>query len=259
MKITKTIEVEVRGPLTKGEFLRVSAFFAKNAKFKSQKDRILIDYSTFIKGQELKARKKDIRLRTTNGVSEIIIKLGSWGSNENREEISVLARENSFDDLVRIFGALGLEKGMLCVRNSAVFDFKGVEFALVEVPNHSYYFEAEMMCNTDGVTSAQKKIHGVVEELGLKVFSERKFFSYVKVLNKEANKHGFAGGDTPPGCVSDHAKGIAVDITPPFEPTEYDRFIKMAYSVGLCHYIKGDEPHFGLTADLPEGTDCFVK
>lgn len=78
-------------------------------------------------------------------------------------------------------------------------------------------------------------------------------------LNEEARRHSFIGGDTPPGCVSDHAKGIAVDIIPPIDQIEYENFIKVANSVGLCHYIKGDEPHFGLTAQLPEGTDCFVK
>lgn len=78
-------------------------------------------------------------------------------------------------------------------------------------------------------------------------------------INKEVGRHSFLGGDTPPGCVSDHAKGIAIDITPPTDAIEYDKFIKTAYKVGLCHYIKGDEPHFGLTAQLPEGTDCFVK
>lgn len=81
----------------------------------------------------------------------------------------------------------------------------------------------------------------------------------IDYLNKEANRHSFFGGDTPPGCVSDHAKGIAVDITPPTDPIEYDKFINTAYKVGLCHYIKGDEPHFGLIAHLPSGTDCFVK
>lgn len=188
MKKLKTTEVEVRGSLSRGEFSRIKKFFAKHAKYKSKKERVLIDYSTFIKGQELRERRQDIRLRTTNGVPEIIIKLGSWGGNENREEISVLARENSFDDLVRIFGILGLQKGTLCVRNSTVYDFKGVEFALVEVPNHSYYFEAEVMCNANGVASARKKISEVVRELGLEVFTEREFFSYIKVLNKEANK-----------------------------------------------------------------------
>lgn len=78
-------------------------------------------------------------------------------------------------------------------------------------------------------------------------------------LDSEVSKHSFLGGDTPPGCVSDHAKGIAIDITPPFDPAEYERFINVANSVGLCHYIKGDEPHFGLTAYLAEGIDCFVK
>lgn len=81
----------------------------------------------------------------------------------------------------------------------------------------------------------------------------------IDYLNSEVDMHGFLGGDTPPACVSDHAKGIAIDITSPFDAVEYERFINVANSVGLCHYIAGDEPHFGLTSRLPAGTDCFVK
>lgn len=77
-------------------------------------------------------------------------------------------------------------------------------------------------------------------------------------INKEAKRHSFTTGDTPPACMSDHALGIAVDITPPTDLKEYKKWIETANSVGLCHYIDGDEPHFGLTKYLPKGTDCFV-
>lgn len=83
--------------------------------------------------------------------------------------------------------------------------------------------------------------------------SEQKDF-----INKEAKRHGFTTGDTPPSCNSDHALGIAVDIVPPSDPQKYSEWIKMANSVGLCHYIWLDEPHFGLTNYLPEGTDCYA-
>lgn len=109
------------------------------------------------------------------------------------------APNNSFDDLVRIFGCIGLEKGMLCVRNSWVYDFKGTEFALVEVPNHSYYFEAEIMSGAGEVVVARKKLFEVLEELGLRIWSEQQFFAYIRTLNKEVNQvfnfHDYRTGD----------------------------------------------------------------
>lgn len=81
-----------------------------------------------------------------------------------------------------------------------------------------------------------------------------------EVLRVEAQRHGFLTGDTPPACQSDHSLGFAVDITPPANSgSEYKRWIQVAHSVGLCHYIAGDEPHFGLTAYLPKNTNCQVE
>lgn len=77
-------------------------------------------------------------------------------------------------------------------------------------------------------------------------------------INKEAKRHSFTTGDTPPACMSDHALGIAVDITPPTDLKEYKKWIEAANSVGLCHNIAGDEPHLALAKYLPEGTECSV-
>ncbi|MCX6715577.1 MAG: hypothetical protein NT077_01005 [Candidatus Taylorbacteria bacterium] len=107
MPNTKNIEVEVRGPLSKTEFERLNSFLSKNATFKQKKERVLIDYSA-----GLKDRTKDIRVRETNGVPEIVIKLGSWGGSEKREEISLHLGKGSFDELVRAFGELGYTKGV---------------------------------------------------------------------------------------------------------------------------------------------------
>jgi hypothetical protein len=74
------------------------------------------------------------------------------------------------------------------VRNSVAYDYKGIEFALVEVPNHSYYFEAEILTVPEKSVDAELEIKKVCEELNLKVFSREDFFKYVETLNKEANK-----------------------------------------------------------------------
>ncbi|MCF7834310.1 MAG: hypothetical protein K9L98_01950 [Candidatus Pacebacteria bacterium] len=88
--------------------------------------------------------------------------------------------------------------------------------------------------------------------------SKIKSFSYLekKIIESEAKKHAFWNGGTPPACQSDHALGIAVDIVPPINTKIYKRWIEAGASVGLCHYIAGDKPHWAIASYLPKGTNC---
>ena len=184
----KNIEIEIRGPLSKGEFENLVKFFDSSGKKKSEKDRELIGYSTFLEGG-VEHRKKDIRLRVTNGIPEIILKIGEWGGNEQRKELSVFTKQGDFDTLVEIFGELGFGKGMLCVRKSKVYEYKDIEFALVEVPGHSYYYEAEKMASgNENGDELVKGIENVCKELSLDIFDKKQFFEYVEKLNKESNE-----------------------------------------------------------------------
>lgn len=184
----KNIEIEIRGPLSKEKFNSLVSFFDKEGKKLTEKDRVLIDYSTFLEGG-VENRNKDIRLRVTNGIPEIIVKLGKWGGSDQRKELSVLTNPNSFDTLVEIFGELGFVKGMLCARKSKVYEYKGVEFALVEVPNHSYYYEAEKMAHeNESAEQITEEIKKVCSDLQLEMFDQKTFFEYINTLNKEANE-----------------------------------------------------------------------
>ncbi len=183
----KNIEVEIRGLLTPEEYSKLKSFLDKEGEKTEEKDRILIDYSTFLPGG-VEERKKDIRLRVTNGVPEIVVKLGEWGGTEQRKELSVKTAPGTFDTLTEIFEALGYEKGVLAVRKSQVYMYKDIEFALVEVPGHSYYFEAEKMAHAEeNADELLEEMQAVCKELGLSVFSKEEFFAYVQKLNKEAN------------------------------------------------------------------------
>jgi adenylate cyclase class IV len=183
------IEVEIRGLLTKEEYDTLNKTLEEKSQLKEEKYRILIDYSTFLPGEGIENRTRDIRVRVTNGIPEIIVKIGSWGGSENRKELSFKGKEGSFDSLVEIFGYLGFSQGVLCERRTKVYDYKGVEFALVEVPNHSYFFEAEKMAASENdFLNIEKEIKEVCEELGLSIMSKDQFFEYIKTLNKEANK-----------------------------------------------------------------------
>ncbi len=143
-----SIEVEMRGPLSKSELDRLKSFLSKQGTFKTTKNRLLIDYSTFLE-KDIRNRRVDFRARVTNGVPEMIIKIGRWGGSDTRKEISVLLQEGQFSNLVKAFSNLGYKKGVLAIRNSQVYEYEGIEFALAEVPNHSYYFEAELLISSE--------------------------------------------------------------------------------------------------------------
>lgn len=185
--MSKDIEVEISGPLSKEKNAELMEFFDKNGKKTSVKHRILIDYSTFL-GDGLKNRKKDIRLRITNGNPEIIVKLGDWNSSNHRKELSVFTEVGSFDRLVQIYAALGYKKGMLCERITQVYEYDGIEFALVEVPGHSFHYEAEIMSDESGIEKARAHIEEVCKELGLEIFTDQGYMEYIETLNKEANE-----------------------------------------------------------------------
>lgn len=186
--LEKNIEVEIRGPLSAAEHAALKGFLEKNGQVQKTKERVLIDYSSFLPG-EMKDRQKDIRLRITNGVPEIIVKIGGWGGSEQRKELSVTTAPGTFDTLVEMFAAMGYEKGVLCIRTTLVFVYKDVEFALVEVPGHSYMFEAEKMAHEgEDASRLTNDILDVCKELNLNVFKDAEFFEYVEKLNKEANE-----------------------------------------------------------------------
>jgi adenylate cyclase class IV len=188
--MTKNIEVEVRGILTKKDYDQLNKKLLKDGKFISHKDRVLIDYSTFIKKQGIKNRTKDIRLRVTNKIPEIIIKLGKWGGNDQREELSVLTKKGSFDTLVKAFNILGYSKGMLCVRDIKAYKYKGAEFAVVSIPGHGYFYEAEKIVSNSKKEKEQAslKLEKICSELNLEILSDKDHCDYVEKLNKEINE-----------------------------------------------------------------------
>lgn len=185
--MAKNIEVEYSGPLADEQAKKLKEFFEKNGEKVATKHRVLIDYSTFL-GDGLKNRKKDIRLRITNGNPEIIVKLGDWTSSNHRKELSVFTEKGSFDTLVQIYAALGYEKGMLCERTTVAYNYEGIEFAIVEVPGHSFHFEAEIMSDEENVEQAKKHIEDICKDLGMKFFTDEGYIAYIEKLNKEANE-----------------------------------------------------------------------
>lgn len=184
----KKIEVEIRGPIKESDYKRLNRFFLNEGHFIDHKNRIAICYPDPETGSYVENLKSDIRVRSTNGIPELIIKKGKWGGKESREELSLKITKGEFDKLVMIMGALGFKKGITVVRNGKIFDYKGIEFSLVQVPNHSYYFEAEVMVTKKSeVKKTRENMETICKKLGLTLFDDKDFYNYINKLNAEAN------------------------------------------------------------------------
>jgi adenylate cyclase class IV len=91
--------------------------------------------------------------------------------------------------MIIMLAAMGLKKGIMAERRGNIYTYKGIEFSVVEVPDHSYYFEAEqMVTNMAEQKEASKNIEKICQELGLKPLSQQEFFDYINRLNNEANE-----------------------------------------------------------------------
>ena len=177
------IETEIRGPLNKDEFESLKSFLSDYGEPKGYFDRISIDYSTFIEG--VKGRTNDIRVRVTNNEPELIYKSGSIGTR-SRKEIGVKLKDGEFPNAIQFMEVLGYKKGMAVHRKNLKYIYKQIEFSLNEVPNHSFFYEAEKMSTEERADGVKKEILDVLHELNLRIFSEDEFDEYVDILNKEA-------------------------------------------------------------------------
>ena len=94
----------------------------------------------------------------------------------------------SVEEAIEFLFILGFYYGALQVTTSLLYTYKGVEIVLVKVPKFGYYFEAEALVEKRFVTSANKKISLVCQELGLNILSDKDFWKLLQNLN---NRPGF--------------------------------------------------------------------
>lgn len=186
------IEVEVRG-MIKESFDEFVSRFRKIAEFKGEKQRISFVYFKHdmnVNAREILDYPIDLRLRVTNKKAEIIIKYGKWGGSDSREEYSVPIKLEDFESAVSLLKCLGWHKGLVAKTHTFVFEYKGIEFALVKYHDKEHYFEGEKMVrDKKDIEKEKNKIISVCKELGLSLFGENDFIDYINHLNGNINHH----------------------------------------------------------------------
>jgi predicted adenylyl cyclase CyaB len=130
----------------------------------------------------------DLRIKKTNGILEFSLKIGNPGV-ANRKEISLELPNNKFSEAKDFMKLLGYKKGIKAIRNANIYKYSGVEWAIIEIPGHGYYFEAERIAkNKKEHDRIENEIREIAESLGLKVLTSKETMDYIAKLDKEANE-----------------------------------------------------------------------
>ena len=175
-------EIEIRGPLTLEQKKNLESFLSKNGELVKEYER-----SQWIFGLSLKKRI-DLRIKITNGEHEFVLKVGKLGSS-NRKEISIPFPKDKIDQSLEFLKHLGKKEGVTAVRIAKIYKYQDIEWAIVEVPGHSYYFEAEQLVDAKSEgKKAKEDMEKSAKELSLKVLTPAETIEYISILDKEANK-----------------------------------------------------------------------
>ena len=184
----KQIEVEFIGEINKDKFLELKALFEREGKFKKIKKRLSFMYfrNKIPKDlTEIKDELVDLRFRITNKEPEIILKYGSFSGSHARKEISLGIKNEEIQKYLELFVLLDWHIGVVYATKTFVYEYKGIEFSLVEINDYGYNFEAEILTSEDGVENAKKDIITELDALKIKPFDGKGLDKQCNAINNK--------------------------------------------------------------------------
>ncbi len=190
--MTKNVEVEFIGKISKEQFNSLKNKFQQVGKFKKSKKRISFMY--FKKGvpEKYSAAEDDeidLRMRITNGEPEIIVKQGKFTAAHSRKETSIFFKPSEIEKYVNFLMALGWKCGVIYTAETQTYEYKEIEFSLVKIKDYGYNFEAEILTSEDKIEEAKKKIMVELDILKIKPFEEEGLNNQCNAINNNVKLH----------------------------------------------------------------------
>ncbi len=145
------IEVEIRSFISKEQYENLLKFFEQNAKLLKE------DYQeTFYFDCE-----QDLRIQRNSFFSKIWMKKGKI-HDAHREELEIKFDRNEFENLERLFLALGLNVQIKWFRKRFEFQWDGITVCLDFTKGYGYIIELEKMSSDN---EKEKEYEGLREKL----------------------------------------------------------------------------------------------
>lgn len=177
----KNIELEIRAIIKKEDFDTIFKKLKKIGKLVSKTNRLSVMFYGICEKNSF-----DIKVRITDGTSEVVIKKGDFHSH-NRTEYAQGISNNEFLNMVRIFSQFGFGAKVF-ERSTLNFQFPdNVMLSLVKAGSYSY-LEIEKM--TDKKNQSEDKIilQNIAKELGVVIMEDKKsYYDFCNMLTEKVD------------------------------------------------------------------------
>ena len=172
------IELELRGECT-NTFDDLKARLDVLAKGRHER-RVMVMFFGEVAGKGV-----DIRCRVTNGVGEIVAKMGEYHAHDRRE-VSVSASAEQVVGFAKMFAAMGFSNAKVGTREMWKYEIDGIEVALVRGMSGLAYIEFEKIVLPDRVDEERPSLESLAERLEVTLWKTgEEYYAFCKRLTDD--------------------------------------------------------------------------
>lgn len=181
--MTKNLEVEIRGRLSKNDFKRVAKLLKTKGGLQKHYSQLSVDVSP---GFNPKTRNWengsnfDLRLKKSGNVEKISLKVGQFHLKK-RQEVEVKIQEGQFLNALELLEILGFNKGMIYFWESWEYSYQNFQVKLSKYTEDYYTWEIEAQAESSDP-------HKMAKILGLKPYSKKEYNEAINWENKHIHK-----------------------------------------------------------------------
>lgn len=173
-----SIEVEVRGIITKEEFEKAKSFLDQNSESREEDNRE--SYFFIVPNLNLKVAKA-----ISKNKAKLALKTGEESSIAN-QEFELALKPEEVETAISILTNLGFDKYKKSDQIRTNYIYKGCEIALKWSKDWSYHFEMEFVTEDESkVEELKATLNQLATEINLKPMSEEEIDSFITNLRKE--------------------------------------------------------------------------
>jgi predicted adenylyl cyclase CyaB len=177
------LEIEKRGFLTEEKYNWLLDFLGENGKDLGMDDKEVVYYIY-----------PDKLFKVVNNISKqnakVSLKMNKIGEGSTFPEDEVFFDQKDFEKMKYIFDTIAKpERVMDGIQKRKNFEYKGCEIAIKWSEAWGFHFEIEKMVNEQSeVEKAEKELHDIADELGIKILTEEELKEFTKKAEENANK-----------------------------------------------------------------------
>jgi predicted adenylyl cyclase CyaB len=168
----KNIEVEIRSFISKEKYEELLEFFKKNSKFIEEDSQETHYFDC----------EQDLRIQKNSKGSKIWLKKGKI-HDDTREEIEIFTEGDKFEDLGKLFNALGNKLEIKWLRKRNEFDWDGIKVCIDYTKGYGYIIELEKLSSEEDKDKILLELKDKLNELNIPLTPREEFderYNYYK-------------------------------------------------------------------------------